>query len=107
MIRCCCLIALLLVSACGYDLGNPIARPGTWKPLGDNTANLRTMVADPHDLVVGRGEDPSLATEAAAPVQRVLTGKRYKLPEESASGISVSTGQASGQEGSGNGTSQQ
>ena len=65
-------------------------RPGTWNPTGDNDANLRAMVANPHDLVEGTGQDASAGAEAAPPVARVLAGKRYPLPTAECCGSSIS-----------------
>jgi type IV pilus biogenesis protein CpaD/CtpE len=67
-------------------------RPGTWNVATShaNDANLRVMIANPHDLVKGRGEDTSAGAEAAPPVARLLAGKRYQLPVENTSSISSS-----------------
>ena len=85
------LIGALIVSGCTYDPFDPYARPGTWVPEGVNDANLRMMVARPDDLVAGTGESTSAGAAAAAPVARVLAGKRYPLPAQSASPINVVT----------------
>ena len=48
-----CMVILILLAACT----DPIDRPGTWNPSAkSNDANLRVMVADPHDLVEGKGQ---------------------------------------------------
>ena len=88
-----CLIVLLLGTGCSYDLGDPLQRPGTWKPLSDNDANLRVMVANPHDLVEGTRLDASTGAEAAPPVARLLSGQRYPLPAQNASSIDAVTQQ--------------
>ena len=74
------LIGLVLLAGCSYDPFDPYQRPGTWVPSGANDANLRAMVANPHDLVEGTGEGVSSGAEAGPPVTRVLTGRRYPLP---------------------------
>jgi len=84
-----CLIVSLLVTGCGPDLFDPYQRPGTWRPAGDNDANLKVMVANPHDLIEGAGQGASAGAEAAPPVARLLAGKRYPLPSENASTISI------------------
>jgi hypothetical protein len=89
MLRCFWLIGLILVACCTYDPFDPYQRPGTWVPDGANDANLRAMVANPHDLVEGTGEGVSSGAEAASPVSRVLTGKRYPLPNLNAAPIDV------------------
>jgi hypothetical protein len=83
------LIVALLVAGCGPDSFDPYLRPGTWNPVGDNNANLRVMVANPHDLAEGTGQSAGAGAEAAPPVARVLAGKRYPLPALDASGINV------------------
>jgi hypothetical protein len=74
------LIGLVLLAGCNYDPFDPYQRPGTWNPDGSNNANLRAMVANPHDLIEGTGTSVSSGAEAAPPVTRLLTGKRYPLP---------------------------
>ena len=83
------LIGLVLVSGCSYDPFDPFQRPGTWVPDGANAANLRAMIVNPHDLVEGQGERVRSGAEAAPPVTRLLTGKRYPLPSLNAADIAV------------------
>jgi hypothetical protein len=87
------LVVALLAVGCAYDPYDPYLRPGTWNPTGDNNANLRAMVTNPHDLVEGTGQGTSAGAEAAPPVTRLLAGKRYPLPQLNASGINVVTEQ--------------
>jgi hypothetical protein len=71
-----CTVILLLLAACA----DPIDRPGTWNPSAkSNDANLRVMIADPHDLVEGKGHEGSLGAEAAPGVTR--------LPSENTSDV--------------------
>ena len=83
------LVGLVLISGCTYDPFDPFQRPGTWVPEGSNDANLRAMIVNPHDLVEGTGERVSYGAEAAPPVTRLLTGKRYPLPSLNAADIAV------------------
>jgi hypothetical protein len=83
------LLIALLVTGCTNDMSDPYLRPGTWNPTADNDANLRAMVANPHDLVEGTGQGASAGAEAAPPVARVLAGKRYPLPALNASDINI------------------
>jgi hypothetical protein len=79
------LLALLALAACTPD--HPFDKPGTWSldsAPSSNDANLRVMVANPHDLVAGTGEANSLGAEAGPPVGGVLLGRRAPLP---ASGV--------------------
>jgi hypothetical protein len=85
------LLVVLLVTGCAYDMSDPYRRPGTWNPVADNDANLRVMVANPHDLVEGTGQGASAGAEAASPVARLLAGKRYSLPTLNASDINVTS----------------
>lgn len=97
---------LLLLAGCdGNPLtGDPMRQPGTWAPTADNDANLRVMVADPRDLVAGRGEPTSPGSEAAPPVHLLLSGKRAPLPSTSASAIGDTSTAPAG--GGGNGAPQ-
>jgi hypothetical protein len=87
------LIPLLLLAACARD---PYDRRGTWSipdnALSNNDANLRTMVADPRDLVAGTGEANSTGSEAGAPVRRLLTGRRAPLQDVETSTLQTGAG---------------
>jgi hypothetical protein len=85
------LIIALFVTACTPGTFDPTQREGTWMPTGDNDANLRIMVANPHDLIEGAGQGASAGAEAAPPVARLLAGKRYPLPKVDASAIGESS----------------
>jgi hypothetical protein len=95
------LVGAVLLSGCGYDLTDPYQHPGTYHPLGDNDANLRAMVANPHDLVEGTGSTTAAGSEAAPPVARLLAGKRYQLPDLNAATVNLVNEQAP-QQGSAN-----
>jgi hypothetical protein len=84
-----CVIVALLVTSCAPDAFDPYLRPGTWAPVGNNDENLHVMVANPRDLVAGKGESGSAGAEAAPPVARVLAGKRYPLPALNASDVNI------------------
>ena len=87
-------LAALLVTGCSSYYPDPYQRPGTWNPTGDNEANLRTMVVNPHDLVEGQGQGTTTGATAAAPVARLVSGKRYPLPSMNASVIDQPAQQA-------------
>jgi hypothetical protein len=95
------LIGALVITGCSYDLTDPFQRPGTYNPTGVNDANLRVMVANPHDLVAGEGTGASIGAEAAPPVARVLAGKRYPLPQLNAASVDIISNQPA-QQGSAN-----
>jgi type IV pilus biogenesis protein CpaD/CtpE len=46
---------------------------------GTNEANIAAMVANPNDLVRGRGQDTRDGPTATAPIQRVQTDHEKKL----------------------------
>lgn len=97
------LLGAVLLSGCAYDLTDPYQRPGTYRPTGDNDANLRVMVVNPADLTAGAGSATALGSEAAPPVARLLAGKRYPLPDLNAATVGVTNEQAP-QQGSANPT---
>jgi hypothetical protein len=82
--------ALLLLLLGGDPRQDPMDKPGTWRlpPAGltSNDENLRTMLVNPNDLVAGTGTNTSTGSEAAAPVRRLITGQRAKLPSSAAGG---------------------
>lgn len=75
-------LALSLIAGCAPD--DTMQKPGTWslETYGSsNDANLRAMIADPEDLIHGRGEDTAIGAEAARPVAALEAGKRAPLPK--------------------------
>ena len=81
-------LLLLMLGGCDPHQ-DPIDKPGTWSlpPAGltSNDENLRTMLVNPNDLVAGTGTQTSAGSEAAAPVRRLITGQRAKLPSSEGS----------------------
>ena len=76
------LLAVLALAGCTPDY--PLDRPGTWSldnQPSANDADLRAMVANPHDLVSGAAATNALGGEAAGPVKLLLSGQRAPLPE--------------------------
>lgn len=53
----------------GCESRDPYLRTDVWRPTGANAANIAAMVADPHDMISGRGvvrkdtKAPELAVE--------------------------------------------
>ena len=60
-------IASLLTLA-GCDSRDPYLRTDVWQPTGSNFGNIAAMVADPHDLISGRGSSYTNAGEPALAV---------------------------------------
>lgn len=81
LMRHCPMLGILLVcAACTPDY--PLDREGTWRipKVSSNEANLKVMVANPRDLIVGQTASGSVGSEAAPPVARLVTGTRTALP---------------------------
>jgi hypothetical protein len=55
VIRVALLTAVLVLAAC-QDM-DPYSRTDTWQPSGSNAGNVAAMVANPYDLIHGRGVD--------------------------------------------------
>lgn len=68
-----------LLSGCG----DPYQRPGTWRIVGVNQANLNTMVVNPIDTVAGHQEPGSDAILDAAAAGRLHADQAKKLTNES------------------------
>ena len=78
-------VAAAMAGLAGCADLDPETRPGEWRPVGANEANLRAMVAVPGDLALGAAAPSSDGLLAAKAVERLRAGKTYPLPE---SGIS-------------------
>ena len=61
----------LSLTACNRD--DTYSRPYTWHPTHANDANIAAEVADPSDLVVGRGSD-SVPAAMVVPAITTMTG---------------------------------
>ena len=69
---------VVLLAGCAET--DPYLRPGMWQPTGANTINLAAMVANPRDLVRGRGERGMYAPQSTAPVSHLWSGTLTPLP---------------------------
>lgn len=72
--------ALLLVLLGGCEQIDPYTRPGNWRPLGSNEANLRVHVADPAMLDRGVDDPRADGHVMAAAVHRYRTDRVRVLP---------------------------
>ncbi len=91
-------VCLTLVSACAQT--DPYTRAGAWRPNGANDKNLRAMIADPDDLIVGAADSLADGQVMSAAVARYRSGRVKELNEGTASTISpitVNTGAAAPQ----------
>ena len=89
---------LAAMSLAGCASTDPLTRDGLWQPSGANEANLAAMVANPADLIQGRGAEGSDGQRAAAAVARLRTDHVKTLPD---SGIARFSTQSSPQGGAG------
>ncbi len=94
MRRLLCVAVLLPVTACvgPFDI---YERPGNWRPVGANDANLRAMIADPDDLVTGVADRQADGQVVAAAVARYRAGKVKDLPDASISKVAPIAGTGS------------
>jgi type IV pilus biogenesis protein CpaD/CtpE len=83
---------LMMIGLSGCDQTEPYRRDGMWQPTGANSLNLAAMVANPNDLIRGRGVRGTPGIEAGPAVTAYWQGKPAPLP--SSSSQSGSTGPA-------------
>lgn len=85
---------------------DPYTRSGTWQPTGANQGNLAAMVANPYDLIRGRGLPASDSKEPTLAINRVSadTPKPLLDPGGGLSGGSTGGGSGGGGSGSGSGS---
>ena len=88
-------VALLFGAAGCAGLNDPYQREGTWRPENVNDANIAAMVANPHHLEQGVGDDSSPGVLSAAAVRRLLTDHVKPLPTLSIGPISATQDQQS------------
>lgn len=65
----------------GCELTDPYQRPGNWRPLGVNDANLAVMVSNKLELVQGTAPGESDGHLAAAAVDRLRRNRVKALPD--------------------------
>lgn len=92
---------MLGLGAC-QDL-DPYTRSGTWQPTGANQGNLAAMVANPYDLIRGRGLPASDSKEPTLAINRVSTDTPKPLLDPGGGSGSGLSGGGSGGGGSGGG----
>lgn len=89
-------LILLGLSGCGMAARDPWEDPGSWRATGANDMNLQAMVANPADLVAGRGDRGGSSVLATTAVNRYLTDKVKVLPVDSSLTFGGSASSASG-----------
>lgn len=99
------LIGLILgLTACQQM--DPYSREDTWQPTGANAGNIAAMVADPYDLIRGRGTDKADGKESSLAIQHINSETPKPLLDpggQTGSGSSGSSGSSSGSGSSGSG----
>lgn len=91
MMRIHLLLAVLLLAGCTTI--DPYQRKDIWSPQGVNAGNIAVMVANPHDLILGRGQNGEDAHQAAGAIDRVWMDRpKPLLPTGSASAGGASAG---------------
>ena len=69
---------LALLALCGAIAGcsqtDPYERAGIWRPSGVNDANIAAQVANPADLVRGRGDGQGSVRGSSTAVERLWQG---------------------------------
>jgi type IV pilus biogenesis protein CpaD/CtpE len=96
-------IASLLALA-GCDSRDPYLRTDVWQPTGANAGNIAAMVANPHDLISGRGSAVQNSNEPALAVNHIWLDQPKPLstaPGGGGGGGGSSGGGASGGGGGG------
>jgi len=81
------------LSGCGATT-DTYRRPHTWHPSGVNAANIAAQVADPEDLVVGRGSDTTDAAAVVPGIQQVDGAPAAAAPGGGA-GVGIAPGGSS------------
>ena len=93
---------VLCLAAC-QDM-DPYTRSDTWQPTGANQGNLAAMVANPNDLIRGRGVTTVDTKDTTLAIDRVWTDQPKALLDPGGGGSSGGGG-GGGSGGSGGGGS--
>lgn len=78
---------------------DPYRRTDVWRPTGSNAANIAAMVADPKDMISGRGTTRQHSQPSILAVDRLAVDRPKPLP--SANGSSSGGNQGAGGSGGG------
>ena len=80
-------LALLGLAGCGVAARDSWEDPGSWRGAGVNDMNLQAMIANPNDLIAGRGDRGASGVLATTAVNRYLVDKVKTLPKAGTFGI--------------------
>jgi uncharacterized membrane protein YgcG len=103
ILRCASLMAALSVAACQEM--DPYAKTDMWQPTGANAGNLAAMVANPYDLIRGRGSNLTDSNEPVLAIHRVNTDHPKGLLDPGGNSGSSSGSSGGGSGGGGGGGS--
>jgi hypothetical protein len=78
---------------------DPYRRTDVWRPTGANSANLAAMVADPNDLIRGRGTTRAGSGPSVIAVERVSIDRPKPLLGTSGGAPGAASGAGGGQGG--------
>jgi type IV pilus biogenesis protein CpaD/CtpE len=95
------LFALVDFSLAGCDSRDPYRRTDVWQPTGSNAANIAAMLANPHDVISGRGDSRENAAEPALAVTHVWLDQPKPLAGGAAGGGASGGGSGGGASGGG------
>ena len=84
---------------------DPYTRTDTWQPIGANDGNIAAMVADPYDLIRGRGTDREDSKASNVAIGHVWTDTPKPLLDPGGQSSTSPSGSGSGGNSPGNGSS--
>jgi len=103
IIRVALFAAVLVVAACQQM--DPYTRSDMWQPTGANAGNIAAMVANPYDLIHGRGVDKVDSKASNIAVNHIWSDTPKVLLDPGGGSGSGSGGSSGGSGGSGSGSS--
>lgn len=92
---------VLMVAGCQEM--DPYTRPDTWQPTGANAGNIAVMVANPYDLIRGRGAAAVDSKASGQAIGRVWTDMPKALLDPGSSAAAGASGSGTGSSSSGAG----
>jgi type IV pilus biogenesis protein CpaD/CtpE len=80
----------------GANYLDPYQKPYTWHPSGAPAANLAAQLANPHDLVSGRGSAEGDTKDSTLAIERVWQDRPKQIGEGGSSGGTGASGAGAG-----------
>ena len=103
IIRAALLAAVLVVAACQQI--DPYTRTDMWQPTGANAGNIAAMVANPYDLIRGRGAAKEDSKASNVAISHVWSDTPKGLLDPGGGSGGGSSGSSGGAGGGGSGSS--